>query len=90
MQRMGLSILVRLAMPLLLALGGFLTWQRTRAKDERNPDKPDWRDDSLDDWRRERDEAAATARDARAADPARHASTAAEESEPALHQRLGG
>ncbi len=90
MAPMGLSVLVRLAMPLLLALGGFLTWQRTRAKDDRDPAKPDWRDDSLDDWRRERDEAAATARDARAADPASHASTAAEESEPVHHQRLGG
>jgi hypothetical protein len=46
--------LLRVALPAAAALAGWLGWKQ-RNHDEEN--RPKWRDDSLDDWRRERDEA---------------------------------
>jgi hypothetical protein len=43
--------LVRVAIPAALALSGVVAWLN-RGKDD---DKPQWRDDSLDDWRQQRD-----------------------------------
>ncbi len=49
-----LRLLATLAMPLLIVLGAVVAWLNRGAADQR----PAWRDDSLDAWRRERDAAA--------------------------------
>ena len=48
------STLLQLIIPLVLAAGGVFGWLAARSR--RNDSKPIWRDNSLDDWRREREE----------------------------------
>ena len=46
----------RLVLPLFMAIGGVFAWLVTRKGDkEREDPQNQWRDTSLDDWRRERD-----------------------------------
>ena len=50
-----LRLIMLVGMPVLMVLGGVAAWRQSK-KD--GPEAPDasWRDESLDDWRREREE----------------------------------
>lgn len=87
---MAFSAIFGVGMPLALTLGGLAAWRVTRTRDQREASKPNWKDDSLDEWRRERDAQAEVERAERAANPERAASASGDESEPVRHQRLGG
>ncbi|MCA9843281.1 MAG: hypothetical protein KC482_09330 [Dehalococcoidia bacterium] len=51
-----MNVLVALGLPLVLLVGGIAAWRISRKEGSfEAPEKPAWRDDSLDDWRRERD-----------------------------------
>lgn len=84
--------LLGLAMPVAMAIGAIAAWRMTRGEARRDEEAPAWRDDSLDDWRRERDAAAEAERAARAALPRDALTTgqASDEGETRKHQRIGG
>lgn len=84
------AVLVRLAFPLLLAVGGIAAWRINKRERERDESPPAWRDDSLDDWRRERDADAEARRVERANDPTLATGRAEEQAEQKKHQRVGG
>ena len=84
-----------IGMPLAMVIGAVAGWRMMTKgeKAEVEQQKNAWRDDSLDEWRRERDAAAETERLSRISAPTRKSTTAGraeEESEPARHQRIGG
>ena len=87
---MNAQLLMAVVFPVLMAVGGIAAW-RMSMKQSDEAEKPGWKDDSLDDWRKERD---ALAEQARAARPLEntHLSTGSEEQqETKKHtQRLGG
>ena len=86
----NLQILAAIGMPLLMAFGGIAAWRLSK-NEGANPETPAWRDDSLDDWRKERD---AVAEERRASRPAelREMRTGQEEQQETTkkHQRIGG
>lgn len=61
-----LRIVTLVAMPLLILIGTLVAW---RSRDS-GAERPAWRDDSLDEWRRERDAAAEAERRRRQQPPA--------------------
>ena len=58
------ALLLRLGMPLALAISGIIAWRASKREDA-NEEKPAWRDNSLDDWRKERDAQLEAEREAR-------------------------
>lgn len=81
--------------PLVLAIGGILAWRKSRQTNDIRPATGTWRDDSLDDWRRERELELDAEREHRARNPAPPSdeSTRTGESEAEVrttHTRLGG
>ncbi|MBK8561748.1 hypothetical protein [Candidatus Amarobacter glycogenicus] len=87
---MDLQLVSAVAFPLLMVIGGIAAWRMSKS-DSTKPETPTWRDDSLDDWRKERDAQAEQARTFRPSDPT-HLSTGSEEQQETTkrHQRLGG
>jgi hypothetical protein len=88
---MDAQIIFAVALPILMFAGGIAAWRMSK-KQVAEAEKPaGWRDDSLDDWRKERDAQAEQARATRPAE-ATHLSTGSEEQqETKKHtQRLGG
>jgi hypothetical protein len=81
------ATLAQLGLPLVMGVGAILAWIVSRRSNGAVTEKPAWRDDSLDDWRREREEARETERTTRAANPPEgpHAGESAER-----HTRMGG
>lgn len=75
-------------MPLAMALGALFAWLTTRR--EANEEKPAWKDTSLDDWRRERDQQIETERQARTQDAELRTGSEREEEETQKQQRIGG
>ena len=59
-----MGIIGAIAFPLLLFVGGIYAWKLSKRENAPKPEKPLWRDDSLDEWRTTReveiDEARAT------------------------------
>jgi hypothetical protein len=86
-----LQLLSLAGFPLLLAGGGLAAWRISRRERERL-DAPDqrWRDTSLDDWRRERDEAAEVEREVRRTTPQATGLLTRDETETTRQQRIGG
>jgi hypothetical protein len=86
------TTLFSVLLPILIALGAVAAVVRGRDHEKPGHGAQAWRDTSLDDWRRERDAAAARERDERRAETAeRLAAGRAEESEePVKQQRIGG
>lgn len=76
--------------PVLMAVGGIAAW-RMSMKQSDEAEKPGWRDDSLDDWRKERDAHAEAMRANRPAETS-HLKTGSEEQQETKKQtqRLGG
>lgn len=85
----GLTLLMSVGLPLAMFAGGIAAWRASR-RQSIDDDRPGWRDDSLDDWRRERDQRAEAERAARPATP--ETSTGSEEQRETTtrHQRIGG
>ena len=85
----NMQVLMALGMPVAMFAGGIAAWRASKRQDDR-PETPAWRDDSLDDWRKERDAEAEHRRKNRANEP--HTSTGSEEQQETTqhHQRLGG
>lgn len=54
------TLIAAIAFPFLLFIGGIAAWQMSKHADA--AEQNTWRDDSLDDWRRERDAEVARAR----------------------------
>ena len=87
---MELRIFSAVAFPLLMALGGIAAWRMSKKQVEES-EKPAWRDDSLDDWRKERDAQAEQARSNRPAELREMRTGQEEQQETAKpHQRIGG
>lgn len=74
-------------MSVLGGLAGVVAWLFRKPDDE---SKPAWRDDSLDDWRKERDQAADRERKERATEAKTSTGRAEEQEEKQQHQRIGG
>ena len=55
---MGANVLLQLGMPIALAISAIVGWRMMKRGEAKEQEKPLWRDDSLDDWHREREEAA--------------------------------
>jgi hypothetical protein len=79
-------------MPFLLALGAVAAVLRGRERNRGDSEAGAWRDTSLDDWRRERDAAAAREREQRrvATSETLSSGRAEETEEPVRQQRIGG
>lgn len=86
----GILELWQLALPLLLAVGGVAAWQVSKRDRTREDTASKWRDDSLDDWRKERDAAAEERRVQRAEGPEEVTGRAEEQQSEKRHQRIGG
>lgn len=87
------QLLAAVGMPLAMLLGGYAAWRRARRGGEPETTSEPWRDDSLADWRAERDAAAREERDVRhTAEAAGLGSSAGSEAETTSkpHQRIGG
>jgi hypothetical protein len=79
-------------MPAVMTLAAVFGIRAMRQQERREEGRNAWRDDSLDDWRHERDAANETAREARARarEERLAAGGEAEEAEPIRTQRIGG
>ena len=74
----------------MMAVGAIMAWRMSK-KENILDEKPAWRDDSLDDWRKQRDAEAEAVRDERVSQAADLSGAAAEEkTEKKRHQRIGG
>jgi hypothetical protein len=89
---MDIQFLSVVGLPLLMAIGGIAAWRMSKKENTTIVEKPGWRDDSLDDWRKQRDAEAEQERVARASlEGTLHEGGAVEEkSETQRHQRIGG
>ncbi|MGE0601794.1 MAG: hypothetical protein AB7J35_19765 [Dehalococcoidia bacterium] len=87
---MNPQLISAIAFPFLMIFGAIAAWRISRT-DSTKPDTPSWRDDSLDEWRKERDQQAEQARASRPAEQ-QHLATGSEEQQDTKkqHQRLGG
>lgn len=78
-------------LPVAMAFGAIAAWRMSKREPHQQDGTPAWRDDSLDDWRKQRDEEAETIRQQRASEPGQLSGAAAEEqAEKKRHQRIGG
>ena len=75
-----------------MAIGGVAAWRMTKKENATAAEPPAWRDDSLDDWRRERDAAADEHRIVREQETRENHEGAGNEEqvETVRHQRIGG
>ena len=87
---MGISALLSLGLPLVMAIGAIAAWRMTRKEAKKEEEPAQWRDDSLDEWLRERDAEADAERVARSTTRAQPTGQAREEKETKKHQRIGG
>ena len=87
----GIAALMGLLLPIGAALGAVIAWRKRQSGSD---DGHMWHDDSLDDWRRERDAAAEAERATRSAVPGRDEHEESRESQGGhgggTHTRLGG
>jgi flagellar motility protein MotE (MotC chaperone) len=88
----NLSAVLAMMMPFLLGMGGVAAWRASKRSEERERERAAaWRDDSLDEWRRERERIAEEERARRATEESQtHAGSTREGDEKKQHQRIGG
>ena len=86
------QVLSAVLIPFLLGIGGTAAFLASRRREEQDRDRAAaWRDDSLDDWRKEREAMAEEERARRTAEVAEtHAGSTEERDEKKQHQRIGG
>lgn len=89
---MNLSAVMMMMMPFLLGMGGVAAWRASKRTEERERERAAaWRDDSLDEWRRERERIAEEERARRAAEVTEtRAGSTEERDQKKQHQRIGG
>ncbi|MBE0611047.1 MAG: hypothetical protein IH609_16820 [Dehalococcoidia bacterium] len=90
---MDLSTIMMMMLPFLLGMGGVAAWRASKRGDEQDRERAAaWRDDSLDDWRKERERMAEEERANRATgeEAETHAGSTREGDEKKQHQRIGG
>lgn len=89
---MLLFLLTRIGFPLLIVSGAIAAWRMSKAEHAPGEAKPEWKDDSLDEWREQRDAAAEAERAARGgtirADLGEGSTEEKEQTK--RHQRIGG
>lgn len=86
---MDFQILFAIGMPVAMVVSGIAAWRMAK-KSNIAPETPTWRDDSLDDWRKERDEQIELERAQRPKE-ARLKTGQEEQTETTKkHQRIGG
>lgn len=86
-----ITLLAAIAFPMLLFIGGLAAWQMTRHRQTAEEQQTTWRDDSLDDWMREREAQAERERAERLKHRVQYDPEAPEQQEEAIHhQRIGG
>jgi hypothetical protein len=87
-------LLSSIGMPIAMVIGAIAGWRLLKRDQQAEVEqqKNGWRDDSLDDWRRERDAAAETERAARVLEEASVLNTgrAEEGAQTKRNQRIGG
>lgn len=88
----NLQVIVTLMMPFLLGIGGVAAWRASKRTEEQDRERAAaWRDDSLDDWRKERERIAEEERARRAtSEMETHAGSTREGDDKKQHQRIGG
>jgi hypothetical protein len=88
----GLAALASIGVPIAMAFGAIAAWRLSKRENDPESKPAEWRDTSLDDWRRERDEQAVAERKARStsAKAGVHEATGGDEGEAKRHQRIGG
>ena len=90
----GLDLVVAVGLPLAMLIGGLAAWRMSKRSDvEEAERRTAWRDDSLDDWRKERDALVEQERIEREkSPPARDLSDgrADEQEQAKKQQRIGG
>lgn len=91
---MEFQVISAIGFGVILAAGGIAAWLVSRKNASFDPpEKKQWKDDSLDDWRREREAALEAERQQRTASAGDHLSTGQEEQQETqqkTHTRLGG
>jgi hypothetical protein len=87
---MDIGIVSALGLPLLMGVGGIAAWRMTKKQDQVSTEKPAWRDDSLDQWRKDRDVEVEKERIARVNSDLHEGAAAEEKAETVRHQRIGG
>jgi hypothetical protein len=90
-----MGLFAAIGLPVLLFVGGIAAWRMSRKEGSfEPPEQPLWRDDSLDDWRKERDEQAEQERlqrlQAGTGERLRTGKEEQQESQRQTHTRLGG
>ena len=83
------QLLSAIGFPLVMAIGGFAAWRLTKKEAKRESEPAQWRDDSLDDWMKERDAKVEATRQARL-DGSDRTGAAKDEEVTVRHQRIGG
>lgn len=80
-----------IGLPIAMVIGAIAAWRATKRDDAAREEKPAWRDDSLDDWRKERARQAAEEREVRAQSGELTTTGRAEEqAAEKKNQRIGG
>ncbi|MEO6398881.1 MAG: hypothetical protein ABIP13_10480 [Tepidiformaceae bacterium] len=80
-----------IGLPVAMVVGAVMAWRMTKRENKAEAEQPGWRDDSLDDWRKERDAEIEVERLQRIQEAKQHGAAASEEqSEKKRHQRIGG
>lgn len=86
-----LQMISAVGLPVAMAVGAVMAWRMSKKENKAETEQPLWRDDSLDDWRKERDAEVDAERLQRVQEPKQHGGAAAEEqAEKKRHQRIGG
>ena len=89
---MDLQLLFALALPILGIAGGIVGWKAAGKHKDIGQTASGWQDDSLEEWRKERERSAAEERELRAKEREERlaAGHAEEEVETVRQQRIGG
>jgi len=86
-----LEMISAVGLPVAMAVGAVMAWRLSKKANKAEIEQPLWRDDSLDDWRKERDADVDAERLQRVQEAKQHGGAAAEEqAETKRHQRIGG
>jgi hypothetical protein len=87
---MSVALISAVAFPITMLIGVIAAWRMSKKENAVIIEQPGWRDDSLDDWRKERDAEADRIRVMRHEDPTHEGGAAEEKAETVRHQRIGG
>ena len=85
-----IALFSAIAFPVLMLVGGIAAWRMSKNENVARPEQPTWRDDSLDDWRKQRDADAERTRVLRQESETHEGGATEEKSETVRHQRIGG